>query len=422
MRIAYLTSDFGIPVHGNKGAAIHVRELSMALQAQGHEVEIITPRAGGDAPEGFSIPVHEYKVEKQDALMVGALQEDPEVGEARAKDMRAMLYSATLRYRVQPLLERFRPDALYERYSLLSIAGLDLAQQLGIPHILEVNAPLSEEAAAHRSMGFAQTVRATEQRVLGSAGQVISVSRPLKDWIVTSGADPERVTVVPNGVNIDRFASTAFDARARLGIGNRPVVGFVGTLKAWHGTTTLIEAVALLARERGIENAPHLLIVGDGPQREHLEQLAAREGIASITTFTGMVAHDEMPGWIAAMDVAVAPYDNNPDFYFSPLKLYEYMAAGKPVVAASVGQIRDCILDGETGLLYPAGDVPALAASIARVLDNPELAASLGRASRADAVMNHAWDRNATVVSALIEREQVRRIRAAGAAMKTEGR
>lgn len=422
MRIAYLTSDFGIPVHGNKGAAIHVRELSLALQAQGHEVEIITPRKGGDAPEGFDIPVHEYKLEQQDALLVGALREDPEAGEAQAKDLKSMLYSATLRHRVQPLLERFRPEAIYERYSLLGTAGIDIARHLGIPHILEVNAPLSEEAAAHRSVGFAQTVRAVEQRVLSSAGQVISVSRPLKEWIVTAGADPERVTVVPNGVNIARFASTTFDARERLGLGDRPVVGFVGTLKAWHGTTTLIEAVARLARERGIEQAPHLLIVGDGPEREHLERLAAGEGISSITTFTGMVAHDEMPGWIAAMDVAVAPYEDNPGFYFSPLKLYEYMAAGRAIVAASIGQIQDCIQDGVNGLLYPAGDVSALAARIAQVLDSPDLAVSLGRESRARAVVNHSWDRNATTVGALVEREQVRRIRAAGDAMKMEGR
>jgi glycosyltransferase involved in cell wall biosynthesis len=409
MNIAYLSSDFGIPVHGNKGASIHVRELSSALVAQGHRVEIVACRAGGETPIGFDVPVHEFALDTPDRRTIGSLQDDPEVSEPMSREVRAMLYAATLRYRVLPMLEAFRPDAIYERYSLLGTAGIEIAKMLGIPHILEVNAPLSEEAALHRGVAFTQTIRAVEQRILGSANRVIAVSGPLKDWIVETGVDADRVSVVPNGVNVERFAAGTNDVRGRFGIDDRPVVGFVGTLKAWHGTATLIRAVARLARERGIEQAPYLLIVGDGPQRGELEAVATSEGIASLTIFTGSVPHDVMPDCIAAMDVAVAPYDESPDFYFSPLKLFEYMAAGRPVVAAGIGQIVDCLRDAETGLLYPPGDIAALARCIGQLIDDPEGAARMGESARAEAIAQRSWNRNARIVTDLIELEQARR-------------
>jgi glycosyltransferase involved in cell wall biosynthesis len=405
MRIAYISSDFGIPVYGNKGASIHVRELSAALAAQGHSVEILTCRAGGDAPAGFDIPVHEFPLETPERRTIGTLQDDPDASDALVGEVRAMLFAATFRYRALPWLRDFQPDAIYERYSLLATAGIELARELGVPHILEVNAPLSEEAARHRGIGFARTVRAVEQRILGATDRVIAVSAPLKEWIVGAGVEAERVTVAPNGVNIDRFAGGGGDLRRRYGIDDRTVVGFVGTLKAWHGTATLIRAIAHLAQERGIERAPYLLIVGDGPQRADLEAMAASEGIAGLTIFTGTAPHDVIPGCIAAMDVAVAPYDASPDFYFSPLKLFEYMAAGRPVVAAGIGQIVECLRDGETGLLYSPGDIAALAQRIGRLVDEPAFARQLGEAARAEAIANRGWERNARIVTGLIDRE-----------------
>ncbi|MDQ3653516.1 MAG: glycosyltransferase family 4 protein [Chloroflexota bacterium] len=409
MTIAYLSTDFGIPVYGNKGASIHVRELSSALAALGHDVEIVTCRTGGDAPAGFDIPVHEFPLAKPERLLVGAIQDDPYASEPMAKEVRSMLYASTLRYRLRELMETLSPDVIYERYSLLGTTGIDLAKDLAIPHILEVNSPLSGEQARHRGSALAQTIRAVERRVLGAADQIIAVSKPLKHWIVETGVEADRVTVVPNGVNIDRFASAAGDTRARLGLGDRPVIGFVGTLKGWHGTATLIRAVAMVARERGFDHAPHLLIVGDGPQRSRLAQVVIEEGVDALTTFTGMIAHEEMVAHIAAMDIAVAPYDETPDFYFSPLKLFEYMAAGRPVIAAGIGQIEDCIRHGETGLLYPPGDLQALTRCIADLLDDPVRAQSLGRAAREEAQAHRSWEHNARIVIDLVEHEQAHR-------------
>jgi glycosyltransferase involved in cell wall biosynthesis len=401
MNIAYVCADFGIPVHGAKGASVHVRELSQALKALGHEVDIYTPRAGGLAPDGFAVPVHEIRPASAEKHVFGLLRDDPAGGEPAAKEIRSLLYASMLR---RELSDRFRnrpPDVIYERYALLASAGSELADELGIPHVLEVNAPLSSEQAEHRGVQFGQTIRAMERRILTRATTVIAVSAPVREWLTRAGVSPDRITVMPNGVDAECFAqgtAGAAEIRRRLRVGTRPVVGFVGTLKAWHGTATMLRAFAEVTAARVEAGRPHLLIVGDGPQRVELEALAAQLGVAGDVTFAGTVLHSEMPAWVAAMDIAVAPYDDITSHYFSPLKLFEYMASGRPIVAAAIGQVPDCIDDGETGLLYAPGEVAAQAAAIRFLLDHPSRAAAMGRAAQAVARTRYTWAGNARMV------------------------
>jgi len=407
MKIAYLCGDFGIPIHGNKGASIHVRELSQALTDLGHRVEIIAPRTGGDAPAGFEVPVHELRPSPQDTHLLNLLRDDPAGGDAAANEIRAMLYASWLRHAALPSIRALGADAIYERYALFATAGSSLARALDVPHILEVNAPLSDEQTTHRVSMFAHTAREIELTVLGSATRVIVVSETLKHWMAGIGVAPERVTVAANGVDVERFAGGAAGAaevRQRHGLVGKPVIGFVGTLKGWHGTASLVRAFAMIARERGETDAPHLLIVGDGPERARLEALVRDEGAAHLVTFTGSIDHNQVPAHIAAMDIVTAPYDAVPNHYFSPLKIFEYMASGRPVVAAEIGQIATCLRDGETSLLYRPGDVSSLAARMTRLLDDPAMGEALGQAAQRVARERHGWSANARTVIDLIER------------------
>ncbi|MDP9382370.1 MAG: glycosyltransferase family 4 protein [Chloroflexota bacterium] len=295
-------------------------------------------------------------------------------------------------------MREFRPDIIYERHSLLGVAGLYISRRLDVPLVLEVNAPLSKEQSAHRHLAFPEMARGLERVILCSADHVVTVSVELKRWLISGGVVPERVTVLPNAVDTGRFGAGTLqpdELRARLGLDGQPTVGFVGTLKPWHGTETLVRAVGALHR-RGV--SPHLLIVGDGPQRNVLEQMVAQERIAHATTFTGTVPHGAMPGYMAAMDIAVAPYPWSESFYFSPLKLFEYMAAGCPVVAADTGQIRECLRNGETGLLYQPGDVDALADALSQLLADPVRAGTIGRAGQEYVRAHHTWEGNAHAV------------------------
>lgn len=406
MKIAYITADFGIPVHGNKGASIHVRELSQALKTLGHEVRIFTPRLGGDAPADFDVPAIEIAPEKSDKNTVAALQDDPAAGNAMAKEIRGLLYATSMRHRLLEYFRSWRPDAIYERYSLFATAGTEIAHELDIPHFLEVNAPLSKEASEHRGLALQHTAECLERRILNATSHIGAVSEPIRSWAISLGVDRDRVTVLPNGVNIDRFAHAEAVENERLNADDRPVVGFVGTLKAWHGTSTLIKAISYIARVNGKEKTPRLLIVGDGPQREMLEQLAVDEGIADLTVFTGSVQHGEIPSWIARMDIAVAPYDDMQNFYFSPLKVFEYMAAGKAIVASRIGQITSSLTDAEDALLYQPGSVESLANQILNLLNNPEMRDTLAKNARASAVANHSWSNNASSVISHIQQYQ----------------
>jgi glycosyltransferase involved in cell wall biosynthesis len=403
VRIAYVCSDRGVPVFGTKGASIHLRELCRALDDAGHEVLIVSPRTGGRRPDGFRPEVVELGLAPEDEAACSFLADDPGAGPSAARAVRSLVSSAAVRSRLESLLRDFGADVVYERYSLLATAGASAARELGVPHVLEVNAPLSEEEAAHRGRAFGQAVREVERALVCGADAVVAVSSGVAEWLVRSGAEPRRVTVVPNGVDPARFhvmAGARAAARIRLGLGDAPVVGFLGTLKPWHDVAGLIRATGQLARA-GLRL--RLLVVGDGPERPRLETLAQSQGTGRSATFVGAVAHEDVPRYLACLDVAAVTYDATPGFYFSPIKLFEYLAAARPVVAADIGDIPHCVRHRETGLLYPPGDVTALADAILELIVDRPTAARLGVAGREHVGAAHTWSAAAGRIAGLIE-------------------
>jgi glycosyltransferase involved in cell wall biosynthesis len=151
----------------------------------------------------------------------------------------------------------------------------------------------------------------------------------------------------------------------------------------------LAEALAVL-RRGGMD--ARLVVVGDGPGRESLQADLAARGLSAAAHLIGAVPPEHVPGWLASLDVAVAPYPQLERFYFSPLKVYEYMAAGLAVVASRVGQLERLIRHEVNGLLVPPGDAAALAAAMARLAADPALRARLGREARATVLREHTWE------------------------------
>jgi glycosyltransferase involved in cell wall biosynthesis len=279
-----------------------------------------------------------------------------------------------------------RFDLVYERYALWSHAGLEWAAQRAIPTALEVNAPLIEEQSRHRGLHHTQLAAATTSRAFAAARALFAVSSGVAGYLERHPATARRVHVLPNGVDPARFAA---DTPAALPAPGRFTVGFVGTLKPWHGVEHLVCAAALL-RDHGVP--VRLLIVGDGPQRAALEQQLATLDLSADAVFTGAVSPEAIPGLLRSLDVAVAPYPPLDAFYFSPLKLYEYLAAGVAVVASNIGQIADLIAHEQNGLLCPPGDAPALADALMRLYEDHALRTRLARAGRSFVGRNHSWD------------------------------
>src|SRR5919204_18998 len=398
MKIAYLCADFGIPIQGYKGASVHVREMVAALKAHGHDVRVFVPTLG----EGNAVaaPVHHigpHGLPETCARLVRSVsQRHPRLD----KEVRELAYNCTFYRRLLAQCRLWRPDAVYERYSLYSLAGLALARRLRVPHLLEVNAPLRIERARTKGLALDPLAGLVERRLFGASDALLTVSTALQRYVLAHGARLARTLVLPNAVDTVRFQPQADGAAARARLGLAPdsvVVGFAGSLKPWHGTDTLLDAFATVHEA---VPAARLLIVGEGPQGKVLHERAAHLGLDTTVVFTGKVAHDAMPGILAAMDVGVAPYREVDAFYFSPLKLYEYMAAGLAVVASDAGEIATLVRDGQTGLLCPPGNATELAATLLRLVREPGLRARLGAAARVEAE-RHTWQENARTVAAL---------------------
>jgi glycosyltransferase involved in cell wall biosynthesis len=270
-----------------------------------------------------------------------------------------------------------------------------VARRLNVPLLLELNAPLAVEQTAYRGNGLGALGAQAEQWMLGQADAVLTVSAQLRQHVLSLGVTPEKIHVIPNGVNASLCQPGPRDAelRAQLGLGDGPVLGFVGGLRPWHGLEAL---PALLAALLHTHPSLRMLLVGDGPLRDELQDSLRVRGLAEHVVFAGAVPHEDVPALIRQFDIALAPYPAlNHDFYFSPLKVFEYMACGVVTVASHCGQLTELIRDGETGVLYPPGDLNALIAACAGLLNNPKRRSTLGQSAARHVRENFTWDRNA---------------------------
>jgi glycosyltransferase involved in cell wall biosynthesis len=205
--------------------------------------------------------------------------------------------------------------------------------------------------------------------------------------VLCQGVDAGRVRVVPNGVDVDRFATARpnrgpFDA-------DTFVIAFAGLFYPWHGVRNLAEAFAVLHRRRP---AARLTLLGDGAEAGAVRALLARHDLEPFVFMPGVVPVDDVPGFLKGADVLASPHAPVKGFIGSPVKVFEYMAAGRPIVASRLAQIGTILKDGETALLVPPGDVEGLAAALERLHDDPALRPRLGQAAQEDSRRNHSWD------------------------------
>ena len=369
MRIAYVSSDPGVPVFGSKGCSVHAQEVMRAMLRAGAEVELHTVRTGGEPTSDLSsIRVLELEFDRK--------------GGRDAVELRAQEANARL---LESLASQPAYDMVYERYSLWGTAGMEFANSSELPGVLEVNAPLVEEQATHRTLVNRDLAEQIASRVFSTATVVVAVSKDVREYVCSKGGAPERVHVIPNGVDPERFSAKPAGHRNEGGFR----VGFVGSLKPWHDLTTLVSAYVLL-----LESRPdaRLIIVGDGPERGRIEGLLRASNAAEAVVFSGAIRPEEVPAWVQKMDVGTAPYARDAARYFSPLKILEYMASGLPVVGSNTGQIPELVEDGVSGILHDAEDAAGLARSLDRLAGSPELRSRMGEAGRRSVEEHHSWD------------------------------
>ncbi len=393
MRLAYVTADHGIPVFGAKGASIHVREMVNAFSRVGHDVRLLATRCGAATTR---LAAEVINVEVAEKELSASRSNDP-TQRRNARERHAMDVSEEIRRQLIALHRARSFDFLYERYGLFSTAAVRASRQLGITSVVEVNSPLIEEQKKFRDLVNTREAEAVEAEVFETADLIVAVSNQVRDYIQARRPARGPVAVIPNGVDRSRFHPDVAPDTS-WGPGGRFVIGFVGSLKPWHGLDYLLEAFRTIVRSNCDS---HLLIVGDGPLRDWIEGFARGADIHSRVTLTGWVPHERLPSLIKSMSVAVAPYPALEDFYFSPLKLYEYMALGIPIVASRIGQI-DSVLRHESNALLPQpGDAGALADGLKRLYRDEPLRNRLG-ASAHETAKECTWENNARRVTELV--------------------
>ena len=336
MRITCLLPAPGIPVQGPSGGSAHVRGLVRALRAS-HEVEVVaalrTDRRGSFGEELTG--VHEVGVPGWPSWL------EP------WRDLREVRVARRIAWKVIKDARRApAPDLLIERHSLWSDAGWRIHDMLGVPWVLEVNAPPVRERERFERLRQPALAARWERQVLQAAPVIVTVSTWLRDWLVRE-LGCRRVVLLPNGV--DPRQGHRATGRARLGVAEgQPVIGFVGSMKPWHG-------VGRLARVAQAAGARLALL---GERRDPSTFLADDEHLPPDVIWPGHLGPQDLADAVAALDVGLAPYPADAPPWFCPLKVLDYRAQGTPVVGTDVGDTARLV--GEGGTVVPPDDEAAM--------------------------------------------------------------
>jgi glycosyltransferase involved in cell wall biosynthesis len=339
------------------GQAVHITEMIGALRALGHEVIVVEPNSAASTDFGGEAGMLSWLRQRLPRAIYELLE---------------LAYNVPLYLRLRRAWLSHRPDVLYERHNLYVLAGAWLKRRHRAPYLLEVNQPLFLERSKYGGLALGSLAESTEHWVWRQADVCLPVTGVLGDILKAGGVDAARIEVVHNGIDPESFAGfpSLAEAKRALGLDGYTVLGFTGFVREWHGLDKVVDYMARSSRTDTL-----LLVVGDGPAREPLQAQAAALGIGDRVRFTGTVGRDRVRDYVAAFDVALQPAATD---YASPLKLFEYLALGRAIVAPRQANILEILEDGENAVLFDVGVDGAMEAAIARLENDPKLRARLG--------------------------------------------
>lgn len=361
MRILHIL-DHALPLHS--GYAFRTRSILREQQALGWDTFHLTGSRQGkcDQPDEWIDELHFYRTSRSGNLLMRL----PVLRHAEVID--------GLMRRMAALIPRIKPDVLHAHSpSLNAIAALRIGKQFGIPVLYEVRAFWEDAAVDHGTTSEDgvryRLTRALETHALRRAGAVTTICEGLRRDIVARGIAAQKVTVIPNAVDIGQFSmgGTADPAlRQKLGLQQMRLIGFIGSFYAYEGLDILLRAMpAMLARDARVR----LLLVGGGPQEQQLRQLANQLKVRDKVIFTGRVPHEQVQRYYDLIDVLVYPrLPMRLTELVTPLKPLEAMAQGRVLAASDVGGHRELIEHGANGILFAAGDPTSLAEQVSALL------------------------------------------------------
>ncbi len=371
-------------IRSKDGQYVHLEELTQALQNLGHEIILVGPAA---------IEREEFGAE---AGIVALLKRRlPQ----QLYEFLEFSYSLWAYRRLRAAIRRYKPDCIYERCNLFQIAGVWAKHAYGLPMLLEVNAPLLEERQKYDGLSLVSLARWSQHYVWNAPDYLLPVTNVLAGYLRRAGVPDSKIVVIPNGANLERFESAVDrqEAKRRLNLEGRLVLGFTGFVREWHALERLIDFIA----HSGDAGRIHLLLVGDGPARKTLEDYARSLRVEASITITGVVPRDQVARYISAFDVALQPAVVP---YASPLKLFEYMALGCAIVAPATPNLCEILVDNQNALLFESENPDSFSQVLKRVCSDPALRERIGQgAARTIIDRGLTWENNAKRVVTLFE-------------------
>jgi starch synthase len=385
MRILYVAIDQVVP--GTKGGSTHVQAVSAEIAALGHEVHVAVG-------EGSRRP----------AMLADGRVSWHAVSAPLALPHLRLLRAGTIRR----LVRRLRPDVVIERYHNFGGEGLLASRHAGAMSVLEVNSPVVDYSGSpKRLLDRALLVEPMRRWRDWQCRQADLIVTPMRS-ILPAWVEPSRVLEAEWGADTRAFRPDATGPLPFARSDGEILVVFAGAFRAWHGVTRLVEAMAAL-EARGLPF--RAVLIGDGPEAPRVRRRIAALGLRR-TIAIGALPHTLMPAALAAADIGAAPFDIaahaplRDAFYWSPLKVFEYMASGLPVVAPDIPRLRALVGENEGGLLYDASDPAALGRAI-EALSDPERRQTLARSARNRAVRLFSWEAHVRLLVDAIARRRI---------------
>ena len=371
---------------GDGAEGIHIEEMVKAFRDLGHEVKVVAPIGEKTNTKNANVSI----LSKIKRMLPRILFEFIEVA-----------YNVYGYYLLRKEIHKEHPDFIYDRYITFNASSVLIGKRFNVPVFLEVNAPLALERSEQKDekLYMRRMAFAFEKWVSSNSYKTIVVSTPLKEYLVSVGVPQEKIIVMPNGVDVKKIKPKREKDKNLLKkcgfTEDDIIVGFVGILRPWHGLDLLLEAFNLAAKDK---KNTRLLIVGDGPIRSDVELQVEKLHLTDKVFFTGRISHTNVADYVNLFDIAVSP---KATFYASPMKILEYMALAKAVVAPDKENIRDIIVHGVDGLLFEDGSSVALFSCFEKLIQDNAYRAQLGRRARIKVIEERNWQRNAALVCAM---------------------
>ncbi len=305
--------------------------------------------------------------------------------------------------REQAILEAEKPDLVISRLDVFVYSPVVLKRKFQIPFIIEIDSPRSYEKITYQShyRVTKSLLRRMELEFIRAGDASFTVSNQIKKHFVDRGIPEDFIHVIPNGADATRFSPDipATAVMEKYHLHDSVVIGFVGSFIYWHGVENLTFIIEKIVKRH--DQVKFLMVGQGGPMETLLRNFIRDNRLEDKVIFTGFISHDDVPQYISAMDIVLAPYPDIDFFYYSPVKIYEYMSCGKPVISSRIGQIAEVIRDRETGFLTKPNDIEMICQNISELIENPELRKRIGKAAREEILNKHTWQKRGEQLSAL---------------------